>query len=540
MGNLYDVIIIGGGSGGLTAAIYLARARYRVLVLEKGRFGGQIAITQEVVNYPGIEKISGSALGEAMKNQAQAFGAAFLSAEATALSLAGDIKTVTTTAGEYRCFGLLLATGAQPRIIGFQGEEAHRGRGIAYCATCDGEFFTGKEVFVIGGGYAAAEESVFLTKFARHVTILMRKGDFSCAKSVADKAKNHEKITILTNTIVEEVAGENGLRYIRYKNTATGQVTEYRAQGEDFFGVFVLAGYVPSTELVQGLVDLDAQGYIITDDSQKTSLEGVYAAGDVCIKPLRQVVTATADGALAATALEKYVTELHQRTGLRADAPIQEPAAAPGSVSHGGDTALFTPEMEQQLHAVFEKMAAPLQLQLHLDESAVSQELEEFISALCGLTDKLTLAVAEPADSGSDAPWVSLCTADGTETGLGFHGVPSGHEFTSFVLGLYNAAGPGQPLADETRSRIDAISSPVNMKLLVTLSCTLCPELVTAAQRIAAASPWVTAHVYDIRHFPGLKEQYQVMSVPCLVLNDTQIFFGKKSVEELLGLIAPA
>ena len=209
-------------------------------------------------------------------------------------------------------------------------------------------------------------------------------------------------------------------------------------------------------------------------------------------------------------------------------------------MSHGSDTALFTPEMEQQLHAVFEKMAAPLQLQLHLDESAVSQELEEFISALCGLTDKLTLAVAEPAAPGSDAPWVSLCTADGTETGLGFHGVPSGHEFTSFVLGLYNAAGPGQPLADETRSRIDAISSPVNMKLLVTLSCTLCPELVTAAQRIAAASPWVTAHVYDIRHFPGLKEQYQVMSVPCLVLNNTQVFFGKKSVEELLGLIAPA
>lgn len=184
-------------------------------------------------------------------------------------------------------------------------------------------------------------------------------------------------------------------------------------------------------------------------------------------------------------------------------------------------------------------MAAPLQLRLHLDAGAVSQELKEFISALCNLTDKLTMAVAASDEHGSNAPWVSLCHPDGTETGLGFHGVPTGHEFTSFVLGLYNAAGPGQPLADEIRSRIDAISAPVNMKLLVTLSCTLCPELVTAAQRIAAASPWVTAHVYDIRHFPGLKEQYQVMSVPCLVLNEKQLFFGKKSVEELLGLIVP-
>ena len=189
MDNLYDVVIVGGGPAGLTAALYLARAKYRVLVLEKEQFGGQIAITHEVVNYPGIAKTSGKALTDTIQQQAEGFGAEFLLTEATGFDLSGDIKTVHTTKGEYRCLGVLLATGAHPRKVGFKGEEEHKGRGVAYCATCDGEFFTGKEIFVIGGGYAAAEESVFLTKFARHVTVLIRKDDFSCAASVAEQAR---------------------------------------------------------------------------------------------------------------------------------------------------------------------------------------------------------------------------------------------------------------------------------------------------------------------------------------------------------------
>ena len=157
MKNLYDVIIIGGGPAGLTAAIYLARARYRVLVLEKEQFGGQITITHEVVNYPGIGKTSGKALTDTMQQQAEAFGAEFLLTEATGLDLTGDIKTVRTGRGDFQCFGVLLATGAHPRMVGFKGEEEHKGRGVAYCATCDGEFFTGREIFVVGGGFAAAE-----------------------------------------------------------------------------------------------------------------------------------------------------------------------------------------------------------------------------------------------------------------------------------------------------------------------------------------------------------------------------------------------
>ena len=538
MENLYDVVIVGGGPAGLTAALYLARAKYRVLVLEKEQFGGQISITHEVVNYPGVAKVSGKALTDIIYRQAESFGAEFQLAEVTGFDLAGDIKTVRTDKGDYRCFGVLLATGAHPRTVGFQGEEEHKGRGVAYCATCDGEFFTGKEIFVVGGGYAAAEESVFLTKFASHVTILVRKDDFSCAASVAEQAKNHEKITVLYNTVMEEVSGENGLTYARYKNTATGEVTEYR--NEEGFGVFVFAGYAPATEAVKGIVELNEQGYILTDTSQKTSAEGVYAAGDVCIKPLRQVVTATGDGALAATELEKYVAAMQRKTGIRAEAPAPKKSSPSVTVETQGSAnsdELFTAEMRQQLDTVFSRMERPLLLKLYLDSRPISGELEDFITALVAVSDKLKLEVRDRQADESLAPCVEVCQADGTPTGLAFHGVPSGHEFTSFVLGLYNAAGPGQNLDDDTKKQIAAIERSTDIKILVTLSCTMCPDLVAAAQRIAAANPKVSAHVYDIRHFENLKNQYKVMSVPCLVLNDENVFFGKKSLQEILRLI---
>ena len=538
MENLYDVVIVGGGPAGLTAALYLSRAKYRVLVLEKEQFGGQIAITHEVVNYPGIAKTSGKALTDTIQQQAENFGAEFLLAEATGFDFSGDIKTVHTNKGDYRCFGILLATGAHPRTVGFKGEAEHKGRGVAYCATCDGEFFTGKEVFVVGGGYAAAEEGVFLTKFARHVTILVRKDDFSCAASVADQAKNHEKITVLTNTVIEEVSGENGLTYARYKNTATGEVTEYKSK--ETFGVFVFAGYAPATDAVKDVVELNEQGYIVTDASQKTSADGVYAAGDVCIKPLRQVVTATADGALAATELEKYVAAMQRKTGLRADAPTPKQNKATVTVDtheaaeSGG---FFTEEMRKQLDTVFTRLERPLLLKLYLDSRPISAELESFISALAVLSDKLALEVCDRQAEEIFAPCVEVCLEDGTPTGLAFHGVPGGHEFTSFVLGLYNAAGPGQAIDEDTMRKIAAISKSTDIKILVTLSCTMCPDLVVAAQKIAAVNPNVTAHVYDIRHFENFKNQYKVMSVPCMVVNNKDVFFGKKNIRQILDLI---
>ena len=519
----------------MTAALYLARARYRVVVVEKDHFGGQITITSEVVNFPGVERTSGAALTESMRKQAESFGAEFLLAEVTGLDLTGDVKTVRTSRCDLKCFGVLLATGAHPRMVGFQGEEQFRGRGVAYCATCDGEFFTDKDVFVVGGGFAAAEESVFLTKYARHVTILIRGDGFTCAQATADAARNHEKITVLTNTVVEEVSGDTALRFIRYRNTRTGQVTKHHAADGETFGVFVFAGYEPATELVQGLAELDEQGYVLTDRSQKTTADGLYAAGDVCVKPLRQVVTAVGDGALAATELERLCAAMQARTGLRPQQPVSraEEAAAP---AEAGST-LFNGDMLSQLHTVFARMASPLILRLFLDETPLSAELRQYMDELAAQSGKLSVEVGDPA-SADHLPCVRVCRADGDWTGLAFHGVPGGHELTSFVLGLYNAAGPGQALDEESRNAIHAIQKTMDLQVLVSLSCTMCPELVTAAQRVAAENPNITAQVYDLNHFPDLREKYQVMSVPCLVVNSgEQVSFGKKSIRQLLELL---
>ena len=538
--NFYDVIVIGGGPAGLTAAIYLARAKYRVLVLEKENFGGQITITNDVVNYPGIEKTSGKALTDTMRHQAETFGAECLFTEAKGFDVGDDVKTVHTNRGDFYCLGILIATGAHPRTVGFKGEQEYKGRGVAYCATCDGEFFTDKEIFVIGGGFAAAEESVFLTKFAKHVTIFIRKDDFSCAASVADKAKSHEKITVVPNTVVEEVSGKNGLNYIRYKNTKTGEVSEYHAENGDFFGVFVFAGYTPDTELVKDIIELNEHGYIITDSEQKTNVDGIYAAGDVCIKPLRQIVTATSDGALAATELEKYVATIQQKTGLYAKQPmvkpIEESPVTEENIVHDSNET-FTADMKQQLAGVFSKMERKLLLKLFLDNRPVSDELEEFITNFAALTDKLTITVADRNDTTNQAPCVRVFLDDGNDTGLAFHGVPSGHEFTSFVLGLYNAAGPGQQIDEQTHQEIKGVKSSVDMKILVSLSCTMCPDLVIACQRIATLNSNIRAEVYDLQHFEELKRKYNVMSVPCLVINNDKLSFGKKNINQVLDLI---
>ena len=533
MKNLYDVIIIGGGPAGLTAALYLARAKYRTLVLEKEKFGGQITITHEVVNYPGVTKTTGEELTETMRRQAESFGAEFMLAEAESIDMSGDVKTVKTSRGELKAFGILLATGAHPRMVGFKGEADFRGRGVAYCATCDGEFFTGKEVFVVGGGFAAAEEVVFLTKYARHVTILVRKDDFSCAASVADSAKNHPKITVLTNTEVEEVLGDNALRTIRYRNNLTAEVTEYRDPKGDNIGVFVFAGYAPATNLVKGIAGLNEQGYVITDQNMKTDVDGLYAAGDVCVKALRQVVTAVGDGALAATELEKYAAAMQVKTGLHPEMP-QKQEEKPQVPAQAGSSKLFDDAMLAQLNAVFARMGSKLVLKLHLDEREVSKELRSYMEELAQLTDKLRIQIF---DGGEDAPCVRVCREDGSETGLAFHGVPGGHEFTSFVLGLYNAAGPGQALDDDVRAQIKAIGKK-KMQVLVSLSCTMCPDLVTAAQKIAAENENVTAEVYDLTHFPALRDRYNVMSVPCLVIDDGQmVTFGKKNISQLIQIL---
>ncbi len=540
--NLYDVVIIGGGPAGLTAALYLARARYRVLVVEKEHFGGQITITSEVVNYPGVERVSGEELTKTMQKQAESFGAEFLISEVNSLEVNNDIKVVKTSSGDLSCLAILLATGANPRRLGFKGEEEFRGRGVAYCATCDGEFFTGKDVFVIGGGFAAAEESVFLTKYAKSVQILIRGDDFTAPPSVCEHALKNEKITIHRNTVVESVSGDTALKSLTYKNIKTNEVTKYQAKDNETFGVFVFAGYEPATKLVKDLAECNESGYIITNNSQQTSVTGLYAAGDVCIKPLRQVVTAVGEAALAATEMEKYLCKMQEKLNVQ---PKQQNVSKveknssnsehkKASEATNQNSELFTQDMLTQLHTVFEKMTSSLQLKLYLNNEPVSAELEGYINELTSLTDKLSMEVIKDLEN-SDVPCVKICKEDGTETGLSFHGVPGGHEFGSFVLSLYNAAGPGQPIDAVIKEKIESLDT-LEIKVLVSLSCTLCPELVIAAQRIASLNPKVNTSVYDLNHFPALRDKYNVMSVPCLVVGD-KITFGKKNISQLIDYI---
>jgi len=541
--NLYDVAIIGGGPAGLTAALYLARACYRVIVLEKEKFGGQITITSEVVNYPGIEITDGKTLTEKMRVQAQNFGAEFKLAEVTSINMDNDVKEIETTKGKIQCLGVLLATGAHPRMIGFEGEAEYKGHGVAYCATCDGEFFTGKDIFVIGGGFAAAEESVFLTKYAKHVTILVREEDFTCAKATADEAKANKDITVLYNKEVVRVEGDGVLRSITWKDLVSGEETTHKVE-DDTFGVFVFAGYEPETSLVKGLAEIDERGYIITDKSQMTTREGLFAAGDVCIKPLRQVVTAVGDGALAATELEKYVVKMHKKTGLVPEQPVREGSATshnitPASLKPAAEdngNALFTSDMLAQLNAVFGKMESKLVLSLGLDSRDSSNELKHYMEELAKLTDKLSIRLEDNVDE-KEAPYVKVCREDGSYSGLAFHGIPGGHEFTSFILGLYNVAGPGQQIEDDIKSKIEAVDKETKIKLMVSLTCTMCPDLVVAAQRIASLNPKVSTEVYDLNHFPDLRDKYQIMSVPCMVINDGKPNFGKKDISQVLDLI---
>lgn len=537
MDTVYDAIIVGGGPAGLSAAIYMARARFHVLVIEKEKMGGQITITSEVVNYPGIFHTSGEKLTSEMIRQAKAFGAEFLSADVTDLELEGDYKTVHTSRGDFKALGIIYAGGAHPRLAGFTGETEFRGHGVAYCATCDGEFFTGRTIFVIGGGYAAVEEGLFLTKYGKKIIMVIRGDDFSIDSAAVEELKEHPQVTILYHTQVEKVEGDSAVRRVVLKDRKTGEETVYTADDGDFYGVFVFVGYAPENGLLQGKVDLNPQGYVITDRDQKTNIDGVYAAGDICVKNLRQVVTAVSDGAVAATSLEKYLgsqyRKLHmKRTYVKKVEPKEEPKAEAAKAEEG---AFLDDDTRGALKPVLDRFDKPITLRLYKDDSELSYEDEKLLKELASLSDKVSYEMKN-AEPGLEHT-ISIVRNDGTEAGLYFHGVPGGHEFNSFILAMYNTAGPGQDIGEDNEKRIAAIQDKKDVTIAVSLSCTMCPDLVAAAERIAAASDKVTVHVYDLAHYPDLQNKYNIMSVPCLIVNDKDIHFGKKGVAELLDIL---
>ena len=551
---IYDVIVIGGGAAGMSAGIYSGRAKMKTLVLEQASVGGQAKTTNEIVNYPGIRHTTGPKLMEEMHLQAEDFGVKFAQAEVLEAKLEGEVKVLKTTNGDFKTRSVIIATGATPRTLGFPGEAEYRGRGVAYCATCDGEFYTGLEVFVIGAGFAAAEEAIFLTRFARKVTVIAREPEFTCAKTIADKVLAHPKIEVKFNTEVVEATGDELLRRVKFINNQTQETWEHVASADETFGIFIFAGYVPQTKVFDGLVEMDKWGYIITDENMHTNVAGVYAAGDLRPKVLRQVVTAVADGAIASLEAEKYVAHEKERLGI-VDEEIEEtpqPKSAAESapqakqVAQGGCSDLLNDALRGQIATVLGRMENNVTLVTIVDPSnEKSIELRDLVIDIADLGDKLEAIVKTKGDdqaleekvNADKFPVVALLNKDGNYSGVKFHGVPGGHELNSFLLSIYNLAGPGQALDASVLEAIKAVDKKVNIKVAVSLSCHLCPDVVVGAQRIAIENPNVEAEMLDIANFPELKTKHKVMSVPCLIVNDEKVTFGSKSIQDMLNFI---
>lgn len=312
MSEIYDVIILGAGPAGLAAGLYAGRSRLNVLIIEKGQDGGQIAITDEIENYPGqiVEGESGPSLIARMTEQAEKFGAKRVSDMIKEVELEGEVKVLKSEKNEYRGKNVIIATGAYARPIGCKGEGQFRGKGVSYCATCDANFFEDFEVYVVGGGDSAVEEAMYLTKFARKVTIIHRRDELRAAKSIQEKAFKNPKLFFMWDSVVEELEGDDILQAMYVKNVKTGEVTKVEADPEDgMFGLFGFIGTVPNTKIFEGIIDMDERGYIKTDADMHTNIPGVYAAGDVRVKSLRQVVTAAADGAIAAVQVERSMSD---------------------------------------------------------------------------------------------------------------------------------------------------------------------------------------------------------------------------------------
>ncbi len=307
MSQIYDTIIIGGGPAGLSAGLYASRSRMKTLIIERAKYGGQATTTDELENYPGsIEECTGTTLSQRMRQQAEDFGTEFVKDEVVETVLEGDIKVIKCRKGEYQAKTIIIATGATPRLGGFKNEIEFRGRGVSYCATCDADFFTDLDIAVIGGGDSAITEAIYLAKFGETVTVIHRRDSLRAAKSLQEKAFANPKIKFIWDSVVEEANGDEILESLTIKNRKTGEVSTLEVNG-----CFVFVGYLPISELFKGKVNMTERGDIITDEEMRTNIPGVFAAGDVREKSLRQVITAAADGAIAATNAEHYIENLH-------------------------------------------------------------------------------------------------------------------------------------------------------------------------------------------------------------------------------------
>jgi thioredoxin reductase (NADPH) len=303
--NTYEIVIIGGGPAGLTAGLYTSRARLHTLVIQNALFGGQMTTTELIENYPGFPQgITGDELSRLMEEQAKRFGIETVNQEVLEVRLEGDLKHVRTYESSYLCEALIICTGTEYRKLGVPGENEFMGKGVSYCATCDGAFFQDSQIFVVGGGDSALTEALFLTKFVKELTIVHRRDALRATKIYQERALANPKIKFLWNSVVQEIKGDQVVRSVLAKNVKTGEVKEFNTEG-----IFLFVGLIPRTQFLKGLINMDEEGYILTDDKCETSTKGIFAAGDCRKKLLRQIATAVGEGAMAAFAAEKYLEE---------------------------------------------------------------------------------------------------------------------------------------------------------------------------------------------------------------------------------------
>lgn len=535
MSKIYDAIIIGGGPAGLTSGIYGGRAKLNILIIEKDNLGGQISLTEEVINYPGILKITGSKLMENMREQAKNFGVNFIKDKVIKIDFANKIKKVITEQGEYEGYNIIIASGLIHKELNFRGEKEYRGRGISYCSICDGEFFIDKDIFVIGAGFAACEEALYLTRYGKKVYIIAREPEFTCSKTIGDKVFANNKIEVMFNSEILEVSGDNLIRKVKIKNNINDEIKEYSSTDNENIGVFIFVGQKPETEIYKNQIKLDEDGYIVTDELMRTNIDKVFAVGDIRKKSLRQVVTAVADGAIAINQVEEKNQDSEELVEKFEDKKTE-------IIEETKKLNLFSDEMIKVLKENLKNISNKVELILvKSSKEEENRNILEFINEFQQITDKVQFNILEADNEVIDKKLLERLPAfffkKNNDIKIKYSTVPLGQELESFIGAINEIYGEKVEVRENLLNRIKKIDKKINVKIGVSLKCTRCPQTVKVNQIIANNNENISLEIIDVVTHKNFKTKYDIVGVPAMVINDNNLYFGQMSLEEMIEII---
>ncbi|OOB78354.1 MAG: hypothetical protein BEN18_07725 [Epulopiscium sp. Nuni2H_MBin001] len=524
---IYDVIIVGSGNSALFAAISAATAHLSVLVIENPRYDEN---TMHSENKRFLKQ---------MHERATSLDVKFISEEITTVSLKENVKSINL----HKATTVIFALYSKPRLLGFEQEELFIGKGISYCVSAEGELAKNKEVVIIGNNCRTIENAIFLTRYASKITIIVETPNFICTKEDFNKLKKYKRIVIKYNTTLTKVWGDKFVTRAAFKHNITKEEWEYYV--ETGFKLFICSGVEPATAVVKDILSLTAYGYIITDDNLHTNIEGVFACGELRknelrYRMLRPMIVAVKEGSSAAEAAVKYIAKLGLTKAKTTDTPKAVlPKPKPKNK-------FITPPIANQLQGVFSRLTKAIILITVVDsKNSRSIELKEFLEELVVLTDKLVLKAYEKGENIAleqflridKFPVVSMQTDEQQYLGIKFCGIPGGHELNSFILTIYNLGSSGQAIAEDDINRIKAINKAVNIKVAVSLSCHLCPDIVVASQRLAILNCNIETEMIDIALFENLRAKHKIRNVPAIIINDSKVVFGAKTLTQIIDLI---